>query len=482
MVSIATPAQCMGEPGSGSGQSLSFLTAPVSGWLQAAKRYRRVAESMPWLGKGPIHARHDVPPKAIAIGVWLQLEGPPDAASETALGAMRAMGQPAVFHWYNPWQIPYDTYYPNFLPPKPRFAAACQRVRDAGGELMPHMNGRLWDVGMDSWEKEARPNAVIGADLEPSLEYYEISSKRDVGAMCPATQMWQERIQSIAKELFADYGVRALYIDQIAAASPALCFGESHGHEPGNGAYWVDGYHSMLREIRASAGEGPERSIITSEGTAEPYIDIFDSLLNWAPATGDDIPFGPAIYSGYVSYYGSPCPFDKGLETIVVNCGRAFLWGVKVGWIPARHVANPDFSTGAAYLGELGRLHFVHNRFLVLGEFLGEPIIDGRGEPVSAHSAVEVDAFQGRMDEPDFEVPAVMGSVWRAPDGDAAVFLANLSLDDRSVNWQLSNESVDLHGRRVFEVADDGAVAADPQDLPLHVSLAPAQIKAYLLK
>ena len=135
---------------------------------------------------------------------------------------------------------------------------------------MPHMNGRLWDVGMDSWEKEARPNAVIGADLEPSLEYYEISSKRDVGAMCPATQMWQERIQSIAKELFADYGVRALYIDQIAAASPALCFGESHGHEPGNGAYWVDGYHSMLREIRASAGEGPERSIITSEGTAEP--------------------------------------------------------------------------------------------------------------------------------------------------------------------------------------------------------------------
>ena len=121
----------------------------------------------------------------------------------------------------------------------------------------------------------------LAAKNEKGDHYVEVyGSGEELAPMCPATRLWQDKVQEIVLRLVGpECGVDGVYIDQIAASAPRLCFDLSHGHALGGGDWWtVEGYWPMLSSLQRRL---PPGKMITSECNAESYSRWLDGLLTW---------------------------------------------------------------------------------------------------------------------------------------------------------------------------------------------------------
>lgn len=79
-------------------------------------------------------------------------------------------------------------------------------------------------------------------DGEPQHLCYESreadGSLVQLAPMCPFYYIWRQKLVRLTTALFRDYGVDAVYLDQIAARIQHLCMDPSHGHPVGGGSWW----------------------------------------------------------------------------------------------------------------------------------------------------------------------------------------------------------------------------------------------------
>jgi len=391
-------------------------------WWQGAKLYRRwVVPNAPWTRKGPIATRKDTPKKLLELGLWMLGGGHPKGVVPNMHKAAAFFDVPIGIHWYNWHKIPFDTYYPNYFPTKPGFAEAVKELTGKGMVIMPYINGRLWDSRNENF-KQARTFAAKSTKGEPYIEVY--GSKVPLAVMCPHTKFWQDKVNEICRRLMTEVGVNAIYLDQIAAAGPKLCYDKSHGHPLAGGSWWVDGYRKMLTRINATAHSEGRDVIITSENNAEPYMDNVDCLLTWNPRYDHEIPMVTAVYSGYTTYFASISNVGDTLGAFAMSQGRDFLFGVQPGWM-GFELLDPKNRAKAEYLRDLAKHRLAAAKFMHLGELLGEL------KPISPVPEVEVRWGRGRRNQPPHKavLPAVMATVWRARDGELAIAATNW--DDR---------------------------------------------------
>ncbi|OHB78816.1 MAG: hypothetical protein A2Z25_19345 [Planctomycetes bacterium RBG_16_55_9] len=252
-------------------------------WFDAATIYRKAVsrEAKWWPALGP-EGRTDTPQWIRELPAWVMTGGGPSDCVPRVRTFAKELDVPVGFHWYNWHQIPFDNDYPHYFPPKDGFAKGVAELKQAGVYAMPYINGRLWDTHnrqTEDWQftKTALPAATKDEKGNPYTESYG-SKEADgnsvrLAAMCPSTSLWQSRIRDIVLPLFNEYGVSGVYIDQIAAAQPHLCFDTSHTHPLGGGHWWTEGYWRMLDSIRAAK---PADCMLTTECNAEPYIKWFD--------------------------------------------------------------------------------------------------------------------------------------------------------------------------------------------------------------
>ncbi len=242
--------------------------------------------------------------------------------------------------------------------------------------------------------------------------------------MCPATELWQDKVNQICSRLIRECGVNGIYLDQIGAASPRPCFDPEHGHPLGGGRYWVDGYRAMLDRVKAEAAANGVT--LTTENTAEPYMDNIDGYLAWIQRNDNDVPLLPAVYSGYTIYFTSPQSGADDLGAFVMAQGRDFLWGCQLGWngewiLDERHRNKLEFQL------ELCRTRLAAKDFMVYGRLLDEI------RPVNALPAVSVDWH--RRSTHSASLPAVQGTLWRSGDGRLAAFLVNYDSQPHEVEY-----------------------------------------------
>lgn len=351
-------------------------------WFDAAVSYRDwVRKEARWYPKLSAAGREDTPRWMRELSVWALGSGPGNQCVPEVQAFTRYLGAPAAVHWYNWHQIPFDNDYPHYFPTTPGFAGGVRELQTSGTCVMPYINGRLWDThdqGTNDFEftRVALPAVTKNEKGEPYTETYGSKEKDGspvrLGVMCPATALWQGRVREIVLRLMNECGVKGVYIDQIAAAQPTLCFDKSHGHPLGGGHWWTEGYWKMLREIRQSM---PPDAMLTTECNGEPYVRYFDGYLTWHWQYDGQVPAFPAVYGGAIqmfgrSYGGGPTR-DLALR---MRAGQQLVFGEQLGWIAPGVVREKE---NAEFFRQLVQLRRQLVKYFHAGEMARPPKLTG---------------------------------------------------------------------------------------------------------
>ncbi|MCQ2391066.1 MAG: DUF6259 domain-containing protein [Kiritimatiellae bacterium] len=399
-------------------------------WWTAAHLYRDWALKQKWCAKGMMARRPDFPKAAAETDLWILGNGGPSSVSNQMVKARAALpGLDLAFHWYG-WNVqPFDTHYPEFLA-QAGVRGVSAWMNDVGIRPMPYLNGRIWDQSLAS-APYARVDACAKPDGTIQRERY---ANRDFAVMCPWTAGWRRTLVYNATNTVVQTSAGALYYDQITCSRPQLCFNPSHGHPLGGGSWWAEGYRQALQPIHAALSA--KGIPLTSEGTAESWIDDVDALLNWTTPEADDVPFYPAVYSGYTVYFGTPVQGWDSPETLWALETRALLWGVAPGWV-GHWTFNKGREDYARNLLAIGRVRHAARDFLAWGTLEGPLRFSEEVKTVPVTWKVR----KGKTE--DFvvrtaEFPGVQGTWWRdATGGRTALVVANFAARPNAVSFVL---------------------------------------------
>jgi hypothetical protein len=398
-------------------------------WFDAAMIYRDwVRKEARWFPKGTRGTgqgtRVDTPLWMRELCVWAVGGGAPKECVPIVKEFAKFMGVPVGFHWYNWHQIPFDNDYPHYFPTKEGFAEGVRELQQSGVFVMPYINGRLWDTrdkGTEDWQfsKVALPAATKREDGTPYTESYgskEVDgSDVKLAPMCPTTKLWQDKVREIVLRLFNEFGVNAVYIDQVAAAPPVLCFDKTHGHPLGGGSWWNEGYWQMLDAIRKTM---PKDRMLTTECNAEPFVKWFDGYLTWHWQHDGQVPAFPAVYGGAIqmfgrAYRGGPTK-DLALR---MKAGQQLVFGEQIGWIDPNIVREKE---NAEFLRQVVRLRWQLRHYFWMGEMARPPKLSG--------DIPKVRADWQWAGEWWVETDAVLTGAWRLPqEGKLALLFVNVS-------------------------------------------------------
>ena len=424
---ISTYVEDMGVPGSDyPGRYAVSAGIYRGGWMEACKMYRAWALEQSWVRKGPLSERDDVPQSIKELGLWMlaswefgesaQGAATPHEQDLPLISAQSYFETPVGLHWYNWHKNRFDNEYPYFLPPKPGFRERSLELGENGILVMPYINALISDYDNPNYRQDILPNAAKDETGKPYMRTFGTSSGR-MTPMCVSTDFWQNTIAGLVDSLTGYYGVKAVYLDQLAAASPFLCFDKTHSHPMGGGGWWNAGYHQLLERVQKIADE--RDAAITTENVCETYIDGVDAFLTWVKPDESEIPMMAAVYSGYTLHFASPAWLDAGDRAFVAAQGRAFLWGCQNGWMGFDLFDDALHKEKLEYLKKIGKYRMVSHRFLTYGELVEVLTPSGPVENITETWRTHAGEHKTAT------LPCVMGTIWKSNNGTLGVFLAN---------------------------------------------------------
>jgi len=325
-----------------------------------------------------------------------------------------------------------DCDYPHYFPAKEGFSEAVRELQGKGIYVMPYINGRLWDTrdkGTEDFQfsRIALPAATKDEKGKPHVESYgskEVDgSPVRLAVMCPATELWQRTVRQTVLRLMNEYGVKGVYIDQVAAATPVLCFDRTHGHPTGGGHWWTASYNNLLAAIRAAK---PADCMVTTECNAEPYVKSFDGYLTWHWCCDDQVPAFPAVYGGALQMFGRAYRGGKTQELALrMKAGQQLVFGEQIGWFDPSVIQNRQ---SADFLRQVVGLRWQMRRLFYAGEMARPPVLQGTVPTVRA---------DWQWDNPGWvTTDAVMTGAWTLPHEHRCILLFT-NVSDQAVTAKL---------------------------------------------
>ncbi len=265
--------------------------------------------------------------------------------------------------------------------------------------------------------------------------------------MCPPTELWQKKIREIVLRLMNECGVKGVYIDQVAAAVPRLCFDASHDHPLGGGHWWTESYWELLGKLRQAM---PDGYMLTTECNGEPYIHRFDGYLTWHWQYDGQVPAFPAVYGGAIQMFGRAY---RGGPTrhlaLRMKAGQQLVYGEQIGWINPGVVREKN----AEFFRQVVRLRWALRRYFYAGEMARPPKLVGQIPRVTAD-------WQWHGEWP-VTTDSVMAGAWRLPAEDKiALLMVNVSDEPvaATLKFDAREYGFDQSEIRVTRISPDGPV------------------------
>ncbi|MGM0490593.1 MAG: DUF6259 domain-containing protein [Planctomycetota bacterium] len=447
-LSYTHPVPNMGQPGTGFELEGTAVWQLLRGdWFDAAVLYRDwVRQHARWYPQLGPNGREDTPEWMRELSCWALASGTPEQVVPATKAFQQAIGLPVGVHWYNWHQIPFDNDYPHYFPTKEGFAEGVAELQSDEVFVMPYINGRLWDThdrGKDvfQFDEVALPAATKNEAGEPYTETYgskeSDGSPVELAAMCPTTHVWKSKVREIVLRLMNECGVSGVYIDQVAAAKPRLCFDASHGHPLGGGHWWTQSYWDLLSRIDE---EMPAGRILTTECNAEPYVHRFDGYLTWHWQYDGQVPAFPAVYGGAIQMFGRAYRGGPTKERALrMKAGQQLVYGEQIGWINPSVRNEPD---SIAFLRQVVHLRAKLIDYFVAGQMARPPRLKGDMPTVTADWR-----WSGEW---PVTTDAVLTGAWRLADRDRVVLIfvnvsekpCMASFDFKAANYGLAGETL----------------------------------------
>mmetsp|Transcript_13392 Transcript_13392/g.22430 ORF Transcript_13392/g.22430 Transcript_13392/m.22430 type:complete len:1054 (+) Transcript_13392:30-3191(+) len=426
-------------------------------WYQAANIYKTFLQSAsaPWMQQ-KLSSR--IPDWYRNNAIWLNTHwqcydvfnrtgGDPVVVRDTVTKIAQLLREPSlILHWYEWQQGPdprperrylFDTHYPDYLPPRRNYKQVVtdllsispqleQEHEQRGGEkrdryrvyTVPYINGRIFDIASDSFIQDNGAAVCTKAYTSPqlvdednatatgpgiSLESYGSDATFCVAS--PHSAYWQDKITNTTMELLEEWVSAGVYIDQIGAAHPDLCWDAYMQHTLGGGTYWTNGYTQLLQQIdlrkqhrmkssrssgsietptskrhgrantaaaanaNAHANADADGPVIITEDCAEPYMGLLQGNLvlttfrtslamgrsdTSRPQTFRSIaPAYPVVYGGYFMGIGAEW-FVSDWEDDNWFCAKlatTFVVGTQMGWFSLIGVTDPAYDQKCGPMG-----------------------------------------------------------------------------------------------------------------------------------
>jgi len=427
-------------------------------WFSAAERYRRWGTRQYW-ARTSRFATGQTPRWIRDTGIWVWNRGRSPVVLEPAARLQQDAGLPVSVFWHWWHNGPYDTSFPDYLPPREgaeAFTQAVARAHEAGLHAIVYMNQRLWCVNTPSYTRDqAERWAVRERDGSVRKETYNVFNPEPCAPMDVSTRFWRDKYAGTADTVLQQYGLDGLYMDQ--AVLSLACWSPDHGHPVGGGHYWMDGFRALARDLRRRGGTRPLG--FAGEGGGESWLPDLDAFLTLQvsqeryidPASGwEVVPLFQAVYHPHAVTYGTygsltwP-PYDdlwpaesrpanamtlldpKYRQQFHLEQARMFVWGMQptiANFLPEQLTER---RADIDYLERLARLRYGLRGYFQSGVMLRAPevVVDSADILMSRVSIYA--ARRGGATEATVRAPLVLAGAWRAPAGGVAIALASIS-------------------------------------------------------
>lgn len=348
-------------------------------WYDAAKKYRKwgIDNNYYPFSHGKIENRKDLPQwwKKHTLSMQTYF-GRDRQLEDNSFRAAEYFDVPIMFQLYEWSAYAHDTHYPNWLPLRLGLKEKLNRLKSMGCQVIPYTNGHLIDTKRSETVKAYGDNgAALKTMIYNGREVHE-SWAEQRGAWnvqaCVGTPYLDEYLKEI-RRIFREYPFDALYIDQVGASSPSLCFNKDHNHPVGGGTYIQDAYIKMIKEVRKIIKEETGKDVpITTEDGADMFT--FDGLLKVNECTAksaENIVRG-VIFSGYIINHGTEVYreelFAKNDWPLIHRTGDVLCKGYGLGWGGIMHDKYWDHKDAIKYLRDAARARYSAVDYFNLGE------------------------------------------------------------------------------------------------------------------
>jgi len=453
----------------------AIVGAVAGDWLTAVERYRKWGTQQYWARQSRL--RTGATPKWMRnTGIWEWNRGKSDVVLEPAVALQREAGIPVNVFWHWWHNGPYDTSFPDYLPPREGaapFTAAVAKAHAEGLHAIVYMNQRLWCTNTPSWTREnAERWAVRERDGKVREETYNVFDPLPCATMDIATPFWRQKYAGIADTVLKQYGIDGIYMDQ--AVLSLIDWSTDHGHPVGGGNYWMQGFRTLARDLRARNAARP--AAFAGEGGGESWMPDLDAFLTLQvsqeryadPASGwEVIPMFQAAYHPYALTYGTygsltlP-PYDelwpaskrpptamtlldmKFVRQFHLEQARMFVWGMQptiANFLPNQLTER---RREIDYLIRLARLRYGMREFFQTGTFLRAPVVDVPKTDLLLSRISIYAARLGGPTEAHITSPEVLSAAWKAADGRIAIALAGINQQPLVAHIQLAAKQYGL--------------------------------------
>lgn len=452
-------------------------------WITAAERYRTWGTKQVWARDSRLR-RGIVPDWLLDTGMWVWNRGRSANVLAPAHALQDALGLPVSVFWHWWHHGPYDTSFPDYLPPREGAAPFRDAVADAnaaGIHAIAYMNQRLWCTGQPSWNDASAAAAVKERDGGVRTEVYNIFDPQPCATMDVTTDYWRAKYAGIADTVLDDYGIDGIYMDQ--AVQSLVCWDPTHGHPVGGGNYWIGGFRTLATRIRDAADQAV---LLAGEGAGELWLPELDLMLTLQvsqerytdPASGwEPIPLFQAVYHAYGVTYGSYSslvmpPYDElwPAETAPANAltlldprfrhqffleqARSFVWGLQPTIANFSAAQLDDRPDETQYMMRLAKLRMRVPEYLLYGTFVRQPQLDVEETRVALSRVSIYAARDGGPTVSEATFPAAIAGAWRAEDGSIGIAVASIVDEPRTVTFELDPRDYGLTGGGTLERLD----------------------------
>lgn len=432
-------------------------------WYDACQIYREWALKQSWTSNGRLADSVSVPKWFQEIDEWFlwgvqknpqKLLYSPEimnAFKGLNLGVMAFYwGKGGYFHKMNPDRFPL----------RPLDKTYVENAQEHSFKIMGYIQGVCWDTDTDSFKKLGAENSVKNYYGQTVVWDFSKSKKDpNVCGIAFPGKAWTELLGGTIMQMSEKAKFNAAYLDSNNHAGTYMNFNPLMSKDSGGGNAYIKANREMMRSIKSEVRKKNPGFCFSAESFWEGNMAELDAYMTcnttyqYLSKYVYAIPMAHTVYHDY-SIFFSAWVGKHGLEednasSYIAQNGQAFVWGVKPGWNqPTFLTKYKNHEIALKSSEERYRAYSAGKKFLIYGKMLKEP------EAATHQKMLPIKWFRGFSKAFwNIEMPTVLKSAWRAPDGTLGVVLYNISSEKQSLTLKLDHQEYALAKGTSYEAS-----------------------------